>query len=1667
MFRKVCAGLIALGLTTQAFAGYQMTPRQAFYYHAHKGNLSALQKLKSMGYSVNLSDETGNSALCESVYRQDYSAFAMLKQVGATTAHPCVSKIPQQTVQQFNQGYANWAQAVNSGKIAYAGASTKAATVSTTVTTGTTATVATTTGLSTAAMVGICFGATALIGGGIALAAGGGGGGGSSSFTPTFVECSGRGIQDEDGNCNCEVGYAGGSCETCDTGYGLYGTNECHITLACENGTQKGDVCQCNAGYAGTLCNTCATGYGLHGTTECHKTKTCGMNQHQNADSCVCNDGYPVEYQGSCYAELDCGEHGEQQGETCGCATGYTGDMCNTCDTGYGKYGTTDCHATLACVNGSQQGDACICTSNIYRGTLCNECADGYDLYGTTTCHVTLGCVDGTQQGNVCVCNGNAGGTLCDACKTGYDFYGTTECHQTINCGANQHQNADSCVCNDGYPVEYQGACYATLVCGENEHQEGASCVCDLGYEKVAGVCTFTSCPANQYKSGDGCLPCPDNSHSPAGSTNVNACVCNSGYIKSVAGVCVEERANASGSGYVYKLGVDTGYKVYNNDEDIETNDKALEVKQNGGVAINNATISVGNISAMTAIGKDSQVINNGIIDASFYQGFKYALYGSKAVNNGNIDVIFYRNDGTLPTGQKRVIDGDSGAILQNNGNIDIEMLVPFDGCGVIGGMNDLDIKVQEIVNNGDITYTDDGVGSYIDVLVANNITNNGSIKIESDLGTSGVTSDGYTVRNGKYIGLYSQVNEDDVENPEYHNLITNAGLISFNLAGKNDDDNNGKEKFSAVMARGNSTITNTETGNISIEVQDRHVYSVTGLYGTCSNVSLYGESSNIINKGKISISTENTDELFVGGILSEHGRSFAINDGSIAILSSNHSGNQTIFGILDKSKSLDYVTNNGTINLIGANSIVGILAANTTNNGNIIVHADADSYSSVIGISGSGINNTTGEISIYSNEGTLSGMANDEDIKGNLINKGKIHLSFKREALSNSLTYGSRIYGMLCDGENEQTCLNDVSGKIIVEYQNDVATANNRSSSIFGMYASENNPLLVLQNDGEILVNNDTATINTVNSYGMYDLYSGKIINNGDISVLSATNAGNTYGILGNIVENRGTITITSTGDGVAYGIYGKNIENRGDIVVNGSAVIGIYVSENGTFQNTGTITLNGTTSNASCSTAECYLYTTDKENATATNGYGYYTNRTGSGTTIDPYVYTGYSNYIVLSSGATFMTSGILSTSTTLNLNSFSPDGTGKVALLDGGTLEAPKVMGDLHIDNSNVTNGFATAYTVKDAIISDDTTELNLISDSALFDATLENGKDVVMTMKKFDDVVDKKSLASFLEKNYTLANNETFFNDIKGIGNVSALKSAMNSLTGQDTIARFGYEDLTAMRELNLQMNDKMFSNDDKQIYKTQGNMSGFSFKNDNHSSVNYALATKRIAPHWKIGYAMSNTTLGTDDDNDTTRRSSIFGVFMPIGYENNGWKLISTPQIAFQRSHYTRQGYNDTSYKGTIEKRTVALMNEARYPIDMTSFILTPTVEFNAIAYNQKGGEENKAYALTMPSNNNLSVEAGIGLKVRKAFGDWKFDAGLMVYREFADPYNVKMGMQGMDGTFNLYDDNRECRGVATFGFDYDVDAWSIYGKVQHFIEADTHTNMKAGLKYKF
>ena len=802
-------------------------------------------------------------------------------------------------------------------------------------------------------------------------------------------------------------------------------------------------------------------------------------------------------------------------------------------------------------------------------------------------------------------------------------------------------------------------------------------------------------------------------------------------------------------------------------------------------------------------------------------------------------------------------------------------------------------------------------------------------------------------------------------------------------------------------------------------------MYGISFVYNVDSGTAGYGSS-----EGTIDITATNSG--FVYGLFSQDGTAKNTNGyskGNVFIKSTNTGD---VYGIKART-AVNTDGGIGTISItnIGDNDVYGLYSSASD-------AVNADGGIGTISITNIGDNDVYGLYSDTSSVYNLRGTKGYESANAiiRISNQGK-----------------GQAYGVYTKNYGYNA---DIAGTGLIEI------INLDNGNTYGMYGSN--------------LHNSSYTRNG-DDYFEEDRYiSSKItvanLNSGIAIGLYSCSSSDGCSSSNNAVYNSGNITIHNLGNGTAIGIYanGAKVQNSGvinitrsDYVDNnlttddtsddityttsetvGGNAIGIYAASGSTVTNSGKIEINS---------AENAIGIWAEDNTVTV---------TNTGTiSID-----GNTSHVIAIklNGGTLFNDGIVS-ATNLNFDAF---GGNVVATNTSKFNVKDDLSGTLNIADTSVQKGFDTTYQLTDVIQAGNTDNLKLVSQSALFNAELSDNKhDIVMTMKLFDELTDNKSLASFLEKNYASGNNEAFFNDIKSIGNATAFTSAMDSLTGRDTIAKFTHEDLTAMREVNFAMNELMFANNDKPMFETNGSLNTFNFKNDSNSSAQYALANKRISPRMKIGYAMSTTNLNTDNDNDTTRRNSVFQVFAPISYDRSGWQMIATPQIGFARGHYTRKGYNGTSYEGIIEKRIFALMNEARYPMTVGKFELAPTVEFNAIAYNTKGSEDEKAYSLTMPSNNSLSVEAGLGIYAKRNIGNMKFNAGLMVYREFADPYNIKMGMNGMEGTFDLYEDRNEYRGVASFGFGYDVGKLNVYGNVQHFMETDTNTKFKAGLKFGF
>ena len=563
---------------------------------------------------------------------------------------------------------------------------------------------------------------------------------------------------------------------------------------------------------------------------------------------------------------------------------------------------------------------------------------------------------------------------------------------------------------------------------------------------------------------------------------------------------------------------------------------------------------------------------------------------------------------------------------------------------------------------------------------------------------------------------------------------------------------------------------------------------------------------------------------------------------------------------------------------------------------------------------------------------------------------------------------------------------------------------------------------------------NFSNSSVYGISSYPLADYYH-ETINYGDIIIQNSKKSiGISFSVSGSgTVTNIGTIKIDNSKD--AYGIFASNHGN-GELVINNEGTIkitnsenatGIYASgENTIVVNTGIISIN----NQSCSGVNC------KNNRKA----------------------------ITLMGGASFVNIGSLSAQN-LSLNDFGGE---IVATSSSSFIAEDDISGDLSISNNVVTDGFDTIYTVSDMIKAGDSSKLNLVSKSAMFDANLKNGKDAVMTMKSFNDVVENKSLANFLQKNYAMQNNEKLFSNIKSAENIKSLNNFTDQMFGKDMFSRFAFEDLMIMRELNFDINNKLFNNKEDYL-SVGGNKSSFAFSGNSR----YSLSTVKNGKN-SIGISVAFSDINSDDGNNKNQRyDRMYNISMPVGFQANGLKFVSTPRVGYSYGTYERNGFDNQTYEGTVEKQMFAFMNETRYPIQVGGWNIAPSAELNFINYKISGHETDKEYSLKIKSQNNYSIEAGIGLYASKETkfskdSSLRFNGGVALYHEFADPYKMKLGMEGMSGTFTLRDENRsDNRAVVQSEIEFKHNNFSIVGNIASYIDRKYETNTTLDFKFGF
>ena len=98
--KRFIVSMLIGGLLTPQIA-MAMDARQQMYWYAHNGDFQALRMMQRQGYSFEMMDSRGNTALCEAAWRGDHYAVNMLVAAGADPYPPCWNNLPPQLARQM------------------------------------------------------------------------------------------------------------------------------------------------------------------------------------------------------------------------------------------------------------------------------------------------------------------------------------------------------------------------------------------------------------------------------------------------------------------------------------------------------------------------------------------------------------------------------------------------------------------------------------------------------------------------------------------------------------------------------------------------------------------------------------------------------------------------------------------------------------------------------------------------------------------------------------------------------------------------------------------------------------------------------------------------------------------------------------------------------------------------------------------------------------------------------------------------------------------------------------------------------------------------------------------------------------------------------------------------------------------------------------------------------------------------------------------------------------------------------------------------------------------------------------------------------------------------------------------------------------------------------
>ena len=1096
--------------------------------------------------------------------------------------------------------------------------------------------------------------------------------------------------------------------------------------------------------------------------------------------------------------------------------------------------------------------------------------------------------------------------------------------------------------------------------------------------------------------------------------------------------------------------GAADSYGIYLNGEKADTINNQAAIKMNktadyqDGKKIALIYSQNGNVtnSGSLELGAKDAVINNGI-----------------GIQTDNADV---NNQGTI------VIYGNGNAILTNGGSITNNASV-----GVYGNGSVLNVTNGNVTNNanGNISINTDGkasaYGIYSTSTGSNTINNQASISVGQLDGYSQAQS---TANYAIWTDNANIINSGSIS-------LGSSGASLSDIYGLYASENGNIENSGVITLYGAGTGIYTENGSVNNTSSSGIIYiysnGSTNSYGIAAGNA---NNNQITNQNKITISatdgTASSQENI--GILANN----VNNSGTIEIGSTNQTIDNAV-GIKGK-----IITNNGEIKLYG-NNVNGIVSeqneTNITNQGKITLQNCTSGTCHGIWVNNAESDNevnNSGEISVTADNGAY-GILNAQGYVNNsatisinaeasygisaknIDNSGSINL-LQAESYALATDGGSITnHGIITSQGNNNDGLYGTNGSTFKNY----STINLLGDSSFGIHSTQNTSTY---NEGAINVNGN-------NSYGI-NVTGGTVENIGNITTAES----GSYAIYVNNVtnlNNSGTLTVDGES---SYGIYAdgsSQVTNSGTINVNAQNSFGIYALGNADVTNSGNIYLNATSADALTSA----LYAGG--NAKITNSGNLYIK--GSGNSNIYAAYTENSGQIV-NEGTIYVQNESDKTRVIFG-NVDNENGSIEVASgtlsLDGEVLfganshfSADEIDGLATVSANAVKQNNLTEIVLSNNF-SGNTDNLEVKSQSYLFDSHFD-GQNTTLTMKEFSEVEQNASLSEFLQENYAADNNQDLFDALKSATSQSELTSALNQQTGRDFIPALAEQNLALMKDLNRQIDNSWFAADQNDKFVAALNYYNREFKahdNLSGSDVNavslYGLFRNTDNQNLSYGLGWSLTKADTKFDNDVSKDEVIAQILLPYGFNQNYFDFFGNIYGGYGYGDYTRYA-DGKRYKGDIKNYYYGINNELRGKIKTVSDIsIQPTAELNVNGLYQRGISDGK---LNINHNNNISVESGLGLYAEKKFAidennSVRLRAGGTWYHEFNDNYqNVKIGIDGMDGTFALGKlSTDKDRALLSINGEYKNNNFSLYGESALDIANEENWIFNIGVKYSF